>query len=188
MSVTPKPAHYGLVWRAAAQSGQALVLGMLLAAAAALVLIRYFFTGQVVAAKAKQLHALDATAYSGALVQARALNMLSYINRAQIGHQVAMAHLVTLGSWAAFGGTQSRQLASGNPPAHLIGLLFGPEHGAAYLAAGSARGMDAMARTDGELAQPTRRTIASSRMFSARSSRLWWPVCPMLVKRPCRPC
>ncbi len=153
MSAKPVPQTCGLIRPETAQSGQALVFGMLLAAAAALVLIRYFFAGQVVAAKARQLHVLDATAYSGALIQARALNMLAYINRAQIGHQVAMAHLVTLGSWAAFGGTQSRQLASGNPPSYLIGLLFGPEYGAAYMAAGSAGGTDAMARTDGELAR-----------------------------------
>src|SRR5690606_17845793 len=113
-----------------AQQGQALVLGMLLAGMVMVVLVRYFAVGQVVGAKARQLHALDAAAYSGALVQARALNMLAYINRAHVGHQLAMAHLVTLGSWASLGGTQARQLATGNPPVHLIAMLFGPEHGA----------------------------------------------------------
>ncbi|UHL65005.1 hypothetical protein LSG25_03640 [Paralcaligenes sp. KSB-10] len=135
-----------------AQAGQALVFGMLLAGMAILVLVRYFSTSQVAAAKARQLHALDAAAYSGALVQARALNMLAYLNRAQIGHQVAMAHLVTLGSWAAFGGAQARQLGSGNPPAYLIAMMFGPDHGAAYLAARAAGGLDALARTEGDLA------------------------------------
>ncbi len=138
--------------RAAAQQGQALVFGMLLAGLAAIALIRYFSTGQVVAAKAKQLHALDATAYSGALIQARALNMLAYINRAQMGHQLAMAHLVALGSWAALGGTQAGQLSRGNPPAYLIAMLFGAGHGAAYSAAGGAVGLDAMAQAQGELA------------------------------------
>lgn len=137
----------------AAQQGQALVFGMLLAGLAAIALVRYFSTGQVVAAKAKQLHALDATAYSGALIQARALNMLAYINRAQTGHQLAMAHLVTLGSWAALGGTQARQFATGNPPAYLIAMLFGPVHGAAYSAAAGAVGLDIMAQAHGELAR-----------------------------------
>jgi hypothetical protein len=122
---------------------------MLLAGVAAIVLLRYFATGQVVAAKSRQLHALDAAAYSGALVQARALNMLAYLNRAQVGHQIAMAHLVTLGSWASLGDAQSRQLASGNPPAYLIAMLFGPEHGASYAAARRAAGLDSMTR-DGE--------------------------------------
>src|SRR3546814_12861696 len=97
-----------------------MVLGRLLAGIALIAFLRYFSTGQVVAAKAKQLHALDAAAYSGALVQARALNMLAYINRAHVGHQLALAHLVTLGSWASLGATQARQLAAGNPPLHLI--------------------------------------------------------------------
>ena len=136
-----------------AQRGQAMVLGMLLAGVAALMLVRYFAVGQVVGAKAKQLHALDATAYSAALIQARALNMLAYINRAQAGNQVAMAHLVTLGSWAHLGGKQSQQLASGNPPGHLIAMFFGPQHGAAYTAAATAAGLHNLALVQGELAQ-----------------------------------
>ncbi|NYT44878.1 hypothetical protein H0A64_08570 [Alcaligenaceae bacterium] len=138
----------------AGQQGQALVLGMVLAGAALIVFLRYFGVGQVVGAKAKHLHALDAAAYSGALIQARALNMLAYVNRAHVGHQLAMAHLVTLGSWAALGGTQARQLGSANPPAHLIGMFFGPEHGAAYLAASRAAGLETMsAASHGQLAQ-----------------------------------
>jgi len=134
------------------QSGQALVWGMLLAAVASLVLLRYFATGQMVAAKARQLHGVDAAAYSGALVQARALNMLALLNRTQVAHQVAMAHLVTLGTWAFLGGTESRQAAIGNPPAYLIGMFFGPAHGAAYAAALRAGGLDSMAQTPGQLA------------------------------------
>jgi hypothetical protein len=125
---------------------------MVLCGAAVAVWLAYFSTGRVVGAKTKQVHALDAAAYSGALVQARALNMLAYINRAHIGHQVAMAHLVTLGSWATLGGAQARQAASGNPPAHLIAMLFGARHGAAYLAALKAAGLEHMANTQGQLA------------------------------------
>lgn len=135
------------------QRGQALVLGMLLAGLAAVALVRYFAVGQAVGAKARQLHVLDAAAYSGALVQARALNMLAYINRAHVGHQLAMAHLLTLGSWASLGAAQSRQLAVGNPPSYLIAMLFGAEHGAAYLAASRASGLEALAHSQSGLAQ-----------------------------------
>lgn len=135
------------------QRGQAMVLGMLLAAVAATVLARYFFAGQAVGAKARQIDALDAAAYSAALLQARSLNMLAYINRAQIGHQVAMAHLVTLGSWAALGGTEAGQAAGGNPPLYLIGMLFGVQHGSAYAAALKASGLDTLARSQGQLAR-----------------------------------
>lgn len=135
------------------QQGQALVLGMLLAGVAIVAFIRYFATGQVVAAKARQTHAIDAAAYSGALTQARGMNFMAYVNRAQIGHQLAMAHLVTLGSWASLGGTEARQLASGNPPAYLVSMMFGAEHGAAYLAAARAAGFDTRASSQGELAR-----------------------------------
>ncbi|WP_397473066.1 hypothetical protein [Pusillimonas sp.] len=135
------------------QGGQALVWGVLLVAVASTVLVRYFATGQMVAAKARQLHGLDAAAYSGALVQARALNMLALLNRTQVAHQVAMAHLVTLGSWAFLGGTEARQASVGNPPVYLIGMLFGAAHGTAYAASLRATGTELLAKTPGQLAQ-----------------------------------
>ncbi len=135
------------------QEGQVLVLGMVLAATLSLALLRYFSAGQVLSAKVRQVHGLDAAAYSGALIQARTLNMLAYLNRAQLAHQLAMAHLVTLGSWALYGGAEAGQLARGNPPAHLIGMLFGVDHGRAYLAAARAAGLDQWARAGGALGQ-----------------------------------
>lgn len=134
-----------------AQQGQILVLGMILAGLALIAFTRYFYTGQVAAARVRQVHALDAASYSGALVQARALNMLAYMNRAQIGHHIAMAHLVTLASWAHLAGTEAQQLSRGNPPAHLIGMLFGSDHGAAYIAAAQASGFNALAQPGGDL-------------------------------------
>lgn len=134
-----------------AQHGQVLVLGMILAGLALVAFTRYFHTGQLVAARARQIHALDAATYSGALIQARALNMLAYMNRAQIGHHVAMAHLVTLASWAHMSGTEAQQLSRGNPPAHLISMMFGSEHGAAYLSAAQASGFKGMAQQSGDL-------------------------------------
>src|SRR5690606_11985818 len=128
------------------QRGQVLVLGMVLAAVLSLAWMRYFATGQVLAAKVRLVHGLDAAAYSGALAQARTLNFLAYLNRARMAHQLAMAHLVTLGSWAHYAGMEARRLAQGNPPAHLIGLLFGADHGRAYLAAAGAAGLEAQAR------------------------------------------
>lgn len=134
------------------QRGQALVLGMLFMGLLALALTRYFGVGQVAAARARHSHAVDAAAYSGAIVQARAFNMLAYVNRSHVAHQVALAHLVTLGSWAKFGDTQSSQLMRGNPPGYLIGMLFGPDHGLAYRAARQAAGLHRLAGDEGELA------------------------------------
>ncbi len=134
-----------------AQSGQVLVLGMLLAGLLALALSRYFMVSQTAAHRARQLHALDAAAYSGALVQARAFNMLAYVNRSQVAHQVAMAHLVTLASWAKFGGEQAASVSRGNPPGYLVGMMFGPEHGAAYRASLRASGLRHLAQDHGAL-------------------------------------
>jgi len=136
------------------QDGQALVLGLLLSMLGALALLRYFAVGQSVADKSRLLHTADAAAYSAAVVQSRALNMLSFLNRTQLAHQVAMAHLVTLGSWAMLGGTQATQRTKGNPPASLLASFFGAAHGQAYTAARSASGMDEWAHdSTGPLAQ-----------------------------------
>ncbi len=134
-----------------AQQGQALVLGLVLAGTVALAFVRYFDAGMAVAEKARQDHVLDAAAYSGALVQARAFNMLAYLQRTQLAHQVAMAHLVTLGSWAHFAGMEAGRASMGNPPAHVIAMHFGPEHAKAYLAATKANGLQHIADTHGSL-------------------------------------
>lgn len=121
-----------------AMQGQALVLALFLLAAGAAGLIQLFNSGQAIQDKTRLTHAVDAAAYSGALVQARALNFLGYTNRALVAHQVAMAHLVTLAAWAQFGDAQGRRVTRSNPPASLIAGFFGPRQAAAYL---SARGL-----------------------------------------------
>lgn len=131
--------------------GQALVLALFLLLAGALALVQLFDGGQRVHEKARLTHAADAAAYSGALVQARALNFQAYANRAQVAHQVAMAHLVTLASWAHFGDTEARQAGIGNPPISVVAMMFGAGHGAAYAAALAAAGAAAQAGRDGAL-------------------------------------
>ncbi|MFV9473468.1 hypothetical protein ACM5Q9_03465 [Advenella sp. RU8] len=133
------------------QSGQALVLGILLLGVIGIALNALFSTGRLIGVKARQLNTVDAAAYSGALIQARALNMQAYINIAQTGHQMAMAHLVTLGSWAKFSATQGQQASAGNPPAYLIGMMFGSGHMQAYQSARKARAIATLANPGNEL-------------------------------------
>src|SRR3546814_7669572 len=87
-------------WRCAAagQYGQALPVALALAAVCGMALVALYNVGQTAAARVRLTHAADAAAYSGALAQARTLNLLAYINRTQVAHQVAMAPLVTLAS------------------------------------------------------------------------------------------
>ncbi len=114
------------------QRGQALVLGIVIAAVGAVSLVVLYNLGQTIEARSRLTHAADAAAYSGALVQARALNAVAYVNRSQIAHQVAMAHLVTLGASAQYLDAMQSQRRRGNPPAGLIAMLFGADAGAAY--------------------------------------------------------
>lgn len=135
------------------QQGQALILGLAIMAVLITVLLSLFNYGRLLNTKAKQLHTVDAAAYSGALIQSRALNMQSHINLAQIGHQVAMAHLVSLASWAKFSATESRQYVSANPPSYLIGMMFGADHQNAYAASRRATSIMSIAESGNELAQ-----------------------------------
>ena len=105
--------------------------------------------------KTSLVRATDAAAYSAAVVQARALNLHAYLNRAQLAHQVAMAHLVTIASAERFRAMQALQSSTFNPPATVIGMLFGARHAAAYLAARAGGGADVVAL--GQLEQAFRR-------------------------------
>lgn len=112
--------------------GQALPLVLALISVGSIAWIALYNVSQTASARVRLTHAADAVAYSGAVAQARSLNMLAYINRAHVAHQVAMAHLVTLSSWAQYGQTQAQQRASRNPPSTLIKGLFGASVGKAY--------------------------------------------------------
>lgn len=70
-----------------AQRGQALVLGLLLLAVAVASLAMLRGVGRVVEARMRLTHAADAAAYSGALAQARRLNLLAYANRTLVAHR-----------------------------------------------------------------------------------------------------
>lgn len=138
------------LWRC---QGQALPLALLLAAAAGVAWVHMAGLGAVAAARGRLTHTADAVVYSGALAQARALNLLATINRAQMAHQVGMAHLTTLAAWAQHGHAQSQRAGRGNPPATVIGMLFGPSYALAYSAAGGARSFGSLAGPQGGLGQ-----------------------------------
>lgn len=77
-------------------------------------------------------HAADAAAYSGAVAQARSLNLLAYINRAQVAHQVAIAHLVTLTSFVQLSETLAETKRAKNPPVFVVELYIPKEQLQAY--------------------------------------------------------
>lgn len=93
-----------------AQRGQALPLGLVFIAAAALLMLVVFNTGQIASEKARVVNTADAAVYSGLVWQARSLNFQAYTNRAMVANQVSIAQLVSLGSWTSYGRINSRNL------------------------------------------------------------------------------
>lgn len=79
--------------------GQALVLFLTLIGVLCLGVILLFDTSQVVNKKVKLTNTADAAAYSVAVQQAKAYNLAAYLNRAQVGNEVAIAQIVSLWSW-----------------------------------------------------------------------------------------
>jgi hypothetical protein len=116
-------------------NGQALVAGLALVAIGALGLMWQARLGRLVEDRIHLTDVADAAVWSAAQEQTRLLNLSANIQRAQVAHQLALAHLVTLASWDRFGTTESQQLATQNPPLSLIASFFGPAHGSAYAAA-----------------------------------------------------
>ncbi len=84
------------------EQGQVLVWFLAFAATLAVVFAGVYSVGQVTSEKQKVVNAADAAAYSGALVEARALNLTSYTNRAVSGNEVLIAQLVSLDSWTSY--------------------------------------------------------------------------------------
>ncbi len=127
--------HPVLPLQALSQCGQILPLGLILSAVVLVAWVLSLNLGRLVHNKASLLRATDAAVYSAAVAQARALNLHAYLNRAQLAQQIAMAHLITMASAQRYRATLAQQASRLNPPVSLIGMLFGPQYAAAYLAA-----------------------------------------------------
>lgn len=110
-----------------------MLLGLVLCGAGVLTWFLMLELGQRIHDKSSLHRAADAAAYSAAIEQARALNMHAYLNRAQLAHQIAMAHLIGAATASRFRSTLSHQAQRRNPPASLMGAFFGLPYSVAYL-------------------------------------------------------
>lgn len=115
------------------QTGQSMFLGLVVCAGVIAAWFSMLELGRLAHDQASLNRATDAAVYSAALIHARGLNMHAYLNRAQLGHQVVMAHLIAAATTARFSSQLSIQAVRRNPPASLIGAFFGPKHAAAYM-------------------------------------------------------
>ena len=84
----------------AKQSGQAIVLVLLLTMIGVLGAISLVSTGILTSEKIQLQNAADATAYSVSTIEARDLNYTAYMNRAMVANEVAIGQMVSMMSWA----------------------------------------------------------------------------------------
>jgi hypothetical protein len=82
--------------------GQALILALVTLVVLVIGVIVLFNTGQAVSKKVQLVNTADAAAYSATVQQARAFNMIAYMNRATVANQVAMEQMVSWYSWTNF--------------------------------------------------------------------------------------
>lgn len=117
-----------------AQTGQALVLALLLLVGAVFMLLASYSSGRVLTTRQSLNDAADAAALSAATWRARVLNYVAYTNRAIVAQEVAQAQAVTLASWSRYFETlvsNAQSVAAVYPPAALAlsALAAGAEAG-----------------------------------------------------------
>jgi len=128
------------------QKGQTMLLGLVLCAAGVLAWVLMLELGQTIHDQSSLHRATDAAVYSAALIQARALNLHAYLNRAQLAHQLGMAHLIAVATASQYRAKLGLQASKRNPPASLIGAFFDPQHFVAYTSALSGSIQDAQSQ------------------------------------------
>jgi hypothetical protein len=112
-----------------------MLLGLVLCSAGVLAWGLMLELGRRVHDQSSLNRATDAAAYTAALIQARALNLHAYLNRAHIAHQLGMAHIIAVATATQYRAKLARQARIRNPPPSLIGAFFGPQHALAYTSA-----------------------------------------------------
>lgn len=117
------------------QGGQVMFLGLILIGIGVVAWSMMLLLGQRVHDMTSLHRAADAATYSAALVQARALNMHAYLNRAQVAHQLGMAHLIAVATAMQYRAKLGQQSQIRNPPASLISAFFGPQYALSYATA-----------------------------------------------------
>lgn len=93
------------------RSGQAFLWFLATLAASCATLIIVYNVGQVATEKEKTTNAADAVAMSGALVQARGMNLLAYNNRAIVANEMTIAQIASLDAWVKYNYQLTQNLA-----------------------------------------------------------------------------
>ncbi len=94
------------------QSGQSLLLVLVLALILGATLSFLYDNAQLLAERQKAKMLADQAAYATGVRQARLMNLNAYINRAQVANQLAIAQAVSMGSWTQFAATLSGNIGT----------------------------------------------------------------------------
>lgn len=116
------------------QQGAALVLAIAIASVGVVAWQQRASISQLILAQQVLDRATTAASLAAAQHHARLLNGHAFLNRTIMAHQVAMAHLLTIASAEKMRREMNIRLMRYNPPIYLIGMMFGPQHAAAYSA------------------------------------------------------
>jgi hypothetical protein len=98
------------------QRGQTFLWFLATIAACCCTFALVYNVGQVANHKEATINAADATALSGALVEARMLNFEAYTNRAMVANEVTIAQLVSLDSWLNYDNELLQYIATYTTP------------------------------------------------------------------------
>ena len=93
------------------QLGQAFLWFLATLAASCATLLVVYNVGQLATEKEKTTNAADAVALSGALVQARGMNLLAYNNRAIVANEMTIAQITSLDGWVKYNYQLTENLA-----------------------------------------------------------------------------
>lgn len=114
-----------------AQRGQALILAIIALLVLCIGVIVVFNTGQATSKKVQLVNAADAAAYSAAVQQARAYNLIAYMNRASVANEVAVAQMASIYSYVNFYVSGTKELKDRlqdiTDALYLIGVIPGLE-------------------------------------------------------------
>lgn len=108
------------------QRGQAVIWLLGTLAASVAVLYGVYNVGQLTNAKQKVVNAADAAALAGATIEARALNLMAYNNRAVIANEVFMVQAVAMEGWFQYIKTTSGNISPYVSWIPYIGEVLGP--------------------------------------------------------------
>lgn len=122
------------------QNGAVMVLALAMLGAAVLAWQHRASLTQLIMVQQSLDQATAAGALGAAQLHARILNAHALLNRTEMAHQVAMAHIMTVASARQLRQNLGASARLNNPPVSLIGMFFGSAHRRAY--ADAARDID----------------------------------------------